>query len=407
MTKPIIAVSVNAAWNLVNFRQSLLRGLTAAGYRVVAIAPRDGREDGLAALGVEFEPIEIDARGMSPLGDARLLLAYIRILRRLRPAVYLGYTIKPNVYGGMACQILGIPRIANIAGLGTAFLAAGLLNRTVRALYSIGLRRAERVFFQNGNDLEQFARQKLVDPAHTDLLPGSGVDLARFTPEAREPDGKIVFLVVTRLLRAKGVAEFVDAAAMLRRQFGGAVVFRILGIRDHSAGGVDKATLQQWRDGDDIELVDATSDVRPVVAAADCVVLPSYYPEGTPRSLLEALAMGKAIITTDTPGCRDVVDQGKNGYLCAPRDVSSLGDAMTHYATATPAARRAMSVHSREIAETRYDEAFVVAKYLAVIRAIIARNAPTGGTRSPRPADLVNSGGTKTAVGTSPRDGAD
>lgn len=374
MAKPIIVVSVNAAWNLVNFRESLLRGLVVAGYRVVALAPSDGYEGGLAALGVEFEPIQIDARGMSPSGDVRLLYAYIRTLRRLRPAAYLGYTIKPNVYGGMACQLLSIPRIANIAGLGTAFLRPGLLNLMVRRLYGIGLRRAERVFFQNTDDRSHFVAQRLVDPARTDLLPGSGVDLTRFTPQARAGDGKTVFLVVTRLLRAKGVAEFVEAAAMLRRKYGDAVVFRILGIRDRSAGGIDDATLRHWQDTGDIELLDAASDVRPAVAEADCVVLPSYYPEGTPRSLLEALAMGKAIITTDMPGCRDVVEDGgegaRNGYLCVPRDVASLQGAMERYVRADPAMRRAMSARSRALAETRYDETFVVAKYLQVVSTI-------------------------------------
>jgi glycosyltransferase involved in cell wall biosynthesis len=376
MTKPIIVVSVNAAWNLANFRQSLLHGLVAAGYRVIAIAPPDGCEGQLLGLGVEFEPIQIDARGMSPLGDVRLLLAYLRVLRRLRPAAYLGYTIKPNVYGGMACQMLGIPRIANIAGLGTAFLQPGPLNLMVRKLYGIGLRRADRVFFQNADDREHFVQQRLVDPIRTDLLPGSGVDLARFTPQAREPDGRTVFLVVTRLLRAKGVAEFVEAAGLLRRQMGDTVSFRILGIRDRSPGGIDDATLQRWQGAGDVELLDAASDVRPAVAAADCVVLPSYYPEGTPRSLLEALAMGKAIITTDMPGCRDVVEEGGNGYLCTPRDVSSLRHAMERYAAAAPADRCMMSARSRALAETRYDEAFVVAKYLEALGSMVPGHVP-------------------------------
>jgi glycosyltransferase involved in cell wall biosynthesis len=302
--RPLIAVSVNAAWNLVNFRQSLLRALLAAGYRVVAIAPPDGHEDALAALGVEFEPISINGRGMSPTADLKLLRDYVRVLKRLRPRAYLGYTIKPNVYGGVACRLLGIPRIANIAGLGTAFLRRNALNLLVRRLYRVGLKNADRVFFQNPSDHALFVGEGLVDGRATVVLPGSGIDLTRFTPELPASPNRMTFLLVARLLFAKGIAEYVEAAKALKRRHGDRVAFQILGIRDHSPGGVDGATLDRWQAAGDVAVLDTVSDVRPIMGAVDCVVLPSYYPEGTPRSLLEAAAMGKAIITTDTPGCR-------------------------------------------------------------------------------------------------------
>lgn len=358
---------MNAAWNLVNFRHSLLRGLIDAGYRVVAVAPPDGRESELAAIGVEFEPIAIDRRGMSPLADARLLWSYIRLLRRVRPSAYLGFTIKPNVYGGMACRILGIPRIANIAGLGTSFLTRGLLNQAVRRLYAIGLRGAESVFFQNKEDCGQFVAEGLVNAGQTKLLPGSGVDLDRFSPIFREPDGTTVFLLVTRLLRAKGVAEFVEASTVMRARYGDSIRCLILGIRDQSTGGIDAATLDRWIKEGKVEVLDARDDVRPVLAEADCVVLPSYYPEGTPRSLLEALAMAKAIITTDTPGCRDVVDNGINGFLCLPKDVSSLTEVMDRYRSLEPEARKAMATASRAKAEHMFDETLVINAYIAAL----------------------------------------
>ena len=372
MNQPTIVVSVNAAWNLVNFRQSLLRSLVAAGYRVVAVAPPDGREGELAALGIEFVPIRIDRRGMSPLADAGLLVAYLRILRRLRPRAYLGFTVKPNVYGGMACRLLGIPRIANIAGLGTAFIRRGPLNWIVRRLYASGLSGARRVFFQNADDRAHFLAEGLVGEERTALLPGSGVDLARFVPRHRAPDGRTVFLLVTRLLRAKGVAEYVEAAATMRRRHGDAVAFRLLGIPDHSSGGVAPATLDRWRREGAVELIDAVGDVRPVLADADCVVLPSYYPEGTPRSLLEAAGMGKAIVTTDTPGCRDVVEGGVNGFLCAPRSAASLAEAMEAYRGLDAGARAAMGAASRARAERLYDERIVLERYAAELRALPA-----------------------------------
>ena len=378
MAKPTIVVSVNAAWNLVNFRRSLLRSLVAAGYRVVAVAPPDGREGELAALGVDFLPIAIDRRGMSPIADAWLFITYIRILRKLRPAAYLGFTIKPNVYGGMACQLLGIPRIANIAGLGTAFLRRGALNRVVRQLYAAGLRNADRVFFQNRDDRAHFLAEGLVREEQTILLPGSGVDLARFSPRARIADGKTVFLLVTRLLRAKGVAEYVDAAETMRCRHGDAVVFRLLGIPDLSSGGINPETLERWRRDANVELLDAVSDVRPALADADCVVLPSYYPEGTPRSLLEAAAMGKAIITTDTPGCRDVVKHGVNGFLCEARNVGSLVDAMDGYRRLDERERALMGAASRRKAERDYDERIVLDRYADALGTINENRAVTG-----------------------------
>lgn len=372
MSRPTIVISVNAAWNLVNFRRSLMRGLVEAGYRVVAIAPADGHESELTALGVEFEPIAMNSRGMSPNEDAQLLLSYMRILRRIRPAAYLGFTIKPNIWGGLACRILRIPRIANIAGLGTTFIDRGPLNVLVRRLYGIGLGNAACVFFQNRDDRRHFVAERIVDPDRTALLPGSGVDLQRFAPMPRVQDGRTVFLLVARLLRAKGIAELVDAATVLRQRHGHAVVVRVLGIRDHSPGGIDAATLERWQDEGQIELLDAVSDVRPALAEADCVVLPSYYPEGTPRSLLEAAASGKAIVTTNMPGCRDVVEEGVNGFLCAPRDASALTTALDRYIALPPKARHAMSVSSRQKAERQFDEQIVINAYLAQLSAAVA-----------------------------------
>lgn len=370
MAQPTIVVSVNAAWNLVNFRRSLLGSLVAGGYRVVAVAPPDGREAELAELGVEFVPIRIDRRGMSPVADARLMLDYVRILRRLRPAAYLGFTIKPNVYGGMACRLLGIPRIANIAGLGTAFMRRGILNRIVRRLYATGLKGAQRVFFQNSDDRAHFLAEALVSEERTALLPGSGVDLARFAPSRRASDGRTVFLMVTRLLRAKGLVEYVEAAATIRQRHGDVVAFRLLGIPDYSLGGVDMRTLERWRQEGVVELLDAVSDVRPMLADADCVVLPSYYPEGTPRSLLEAAGMGKAIITTDMPGCRDVVEPSVNGFLCAPRSVSSLVEAMAAFIDLDVAARVRMGAASRKKAERDFDERLVLKRYAETLDAL-------------------------------------
>lgn len=371
MVQPTVVISVNTSWNLVNFRESLLRSLVSSGYKVVAIAPPDGREKDLAALGVDYIPIALDGRGLSPLADFRTLFSYIRILSAIQPQVYLGFTVKPNVYGGIACRLLGIPRIANIAGLGTAFIKGGLLNRIVRKLYAIGLKGAQCILFQNQDDRDHFVALNLADSDRAGLLPGSGVDLNRFRSATSGGDGKTVFLLVSRLLWAKGIQEYVEAAKILRQRHGERVICRLLGIPDYSSGGVDAETLQRWKTEADIELLDPVSDVRPVLGQADCVVLPSYYPEGTPRSLLEAAGMGKAIITTDTPGCRDVVEDGVNGFLCQPRSLDSLVKAMDEYCHLADEGRSRLADASRGIAETRFDEQIVLRRYAEEISRLL------------------------------------
>ncbi|HYP16223.1 MAG TPA: glycosyltransferase, partial [Opitutus sp.] len=196
-----MVISINAAWNIVNFRAGLIAALRERGYRVVALAPPDDYSGRLAALGAEFEPIEMDKQGVSPVRDLLLLARYWRALRRLRPDVLLGYTAKPNVYGSLAAQALGIKVINNVAGLGTAFIREGLLTKIVRTLYRQAFRRSSTVFFQNSEDLRLFAGSGIVDPAKARLLPGSGINLTRFAPAAaRSDDGEFRFLLVARLL---------------------------------------------------------------------------------------------------------------------------------------------------------------------------------------------------------------
>jgi glycosyltransferase involved in cell wall biosynthesis len=248
-------------------------------------------------------PIAIDSLGLSPVRDIGVLLRYYRLLRRIRPDVFLGYTAKPNVYGSLAAQMLGIRVINNISGLGTAFIGGRLLRRIVSWLYRIALRRSAVGVLPESEDRDLFLDLGLVQPDQTRLLPGSGIDLARFTPEQRLPstDGTFTFLLVGRLLRQKGVREFVEAARMVRRQFPDAR-FQLLGFLDapnRSAIGRDEVAA--WEAEGAVEYLGETDDVRPALGASDCVVLPSYR-EGLPRSLLEGAAMAKPLIATDVSG---------------------------------------------------------------------------------------------------------
>ncbi|MFL6751769.1 MAG: glycosyltransferase family 4 protein [Sphingomicrobium sp.] len=369
--RPMVVLSANSTWNIVNFRAGLIRALRSAGYAPVVIAPRDAAADSrMRELGVECITVPIDRSGVNPAADLRLLRAYRRLLERLRPAAYLGYTIKPNIYGAMAAARLGIPAIPNVSGLGTAFIRNGLLQQIVLRLYRIGFRRAPVVFFQNAEDRQLFVERRIVRPDQARVLPGSGVDLERFSP-APAPGGPPAFLFIGRLLRDKGVAEFIAAARLLRRELPEAR-FQLLGpIDDANRTAVDPHELQSWISEGVVEHLGTTDDVRPFIAAATAVVLPSYR-EGLPRSLLEAGAMERPLIATDVPGCREVVEDGINGLLCKVRDPQSLAAAMRRIAGMPAAELAAMGAAARQRVQDRFSEAVVVGIYLDVLRKVRA-----------------------------------
>jgi glycosyltransferase involved in cell wall biosynthesis len=365
--KPAIVISINASWNIFNFRRGLIAALQGAGYRVVALSPTDAYAARLAELGVEHVPIAMDSKSVSPLGDLALLRRYRRALQRIRPVAFLGYTAKPNVWGTLAAQSLGIATINNVSGLGTAFIRRGLLTRIVAGLYRIAFRRSATIFFQNPEDRDLFVGMKIVAPGKAALLPGSGIDLARFAPApaAGNREG-FTFLLVARLLRDKGVGEFVEAAAALQARYPKAR-FKILGFLDvANRTAVQRAEVERWVAEGIIDYLGDAEDVRPAIAAADCVVLPSYR-EGLPRVLLEAAAMAKPLIGTDVPGCRHVVAQGVNGLLCAPRDAAALAGAMAAMLDLSAEARRAMGAAGRARVEAEFDERLVADSYLAAI----------------------------------------
>ena len=368
MPRPTVVISINASWNIVNFRRGLIAALQERGFRVVALAPIDDYSARLADLGVDHHAIEMDKQGVSPIRDFKLLLDYRRALRRIRPDIFLGYTAKPNVYGSLAAHSLGIPVINNVSGLGTAFIKQGLLTKIVSMLYRWAFRRSSTVFFQNHEDKDLFVQAKLVRPEQAKLLPGSGVDVQRFRPaetRATHQDA-FTFLLVARLLWDKGVGEYVEAARQVRAQDPD-TRFQLLGFLDvANRTAVGRSHVDGWVAEGLIDYLGHSDDVRPFVGAADCIVLPSYR-EGLPRVLLEGAAMAKPLVATDVPGCRQVVEDGRNGFLCAVRDPRSLADAMLRMIGSGDAQRQAMGVAGRHLIETEYDERIAIDRYLAAI----------------------------------------
>ena len=361
-----IVLSANSDWNIANFRGGLIRSLVSAGYEPVIIAPQDPLVDGrMRELGVARFPIAINRSGLNPYADFRLIRSYRQLLREIRPAAYLSFTIKPNIYGSLAAASLGIPAVPNVSGLGTAFIRGGLIQQIVTRLYKRGFRRAAAVLFQNQEDMALFLDRRLIREDQAVLLAGSGVDLEHFSP-VPPAKGPPTFLFVGRLLRDKGVAEFVEAARQLRQTLPDAR-FQLLGPFDEeNRTAISAAELDRWVKEGIIEYLGTSDDVRPFIAAASAVVLPSYR-EGLPRSLLEASAMARPLIACDVAGCRDVVDDCRNGFLCNVRDSSSLAGAMERFAGLTAEERAAMGKTARRKVQDRFSEDLVVASYLELL----------------------------------------
>jgi glycosyltransferase involved in cell wall biosynthesis len=373
-----IVIAANSSWNIVNFRAGLVRALKAAGYRPVVVAPVDPEStERLRALGVRHIPLDLNRSGMNPLGDARLIMAYRRILKRIEPTAYLGFTIKPNVYGAIAARMAGVPMIANISGLGTAFAKRGVLRSAVSRLYRLSLGKAAVVFFQNADDQAEFLSEALVRPEQARLLPGSGVDLAYFTPTPLPP-GPPVFLLIARLLADKGIREYAAAARLLRGAYPDAR-FQLLGPLDTgNPTAIGRDELDGWVREGLIDYLGTSEDVRPFIRKATAVVLPSFYREGVPRSLLEGAAMARPLITTDEPGCRELLVNGDSAIACRARDPRDLARAMETMITMSPKERRAMGLAARRLVEARFGEALVCAAYLEALDLAQANSSKPG-----------------------------
>lgn len=364
-----IMIVINTAWNLVNFRAGLIRALVAQGHEVVAVAPYDDYAPRLAELGCRFVALPMDNKGTHPGRDLLLFLRFLKLLRRERPDVYLGYTIKPNVYGSSAAHLLGIPVVNNIAGLGTAFIRDSWLTRLVRRLYKTALSRSYHVFFQNDEDKLLFIEQGLVAGEKASRLPGSGINLDTFChePMSLSVNRPFRFLLVARLLWDKGVGEYIEAARLVHLKYPSAK-FQLLGfldVQNHTA--ISSAQMNEWVNEGVVEYLGVADDVKPYLTAADCVVLPSYR-EGVPRSLLEAAAMGRPIVTTDAVGCRDAVEDGMNGLLCRVADASDLADKLLQMMEMSGPDRARMGQAGRRKMELEFDEKIVIARYLQLVK---------------------------------------
>lgn len=365
--KIVVVAGLDAS--LLNFRGPLLRCLVKLGHEVIAAAPREttGVPEALGRMGVDYEATEFTRAGLNPVADLRALLRLREVLQRRRPDIVLSYTIKPVIYGSLAARMAGVPRIyALVTGLGSAFHASGFKGRLLRGaamcLYRLAFRACARVLVQNSDIAAMFVREKLVEAEKISVVHGSGVDTEHFSPSPF-PDGDPVFLYVGRLLRDKGIAELVSAAGLVQKLCP-QVRVRLVGDIDPNPTSFSAEDLKVWQRDGIIEWLGFQQDVRPHLQRCTAVVLPSYH-EGLPRSVLEAMAVGRPVITTDTIGCRETISRagntdaagvrvGENGLLVPAKSIEPLAQAMIRLARDSSLCAR-MGERGRRLALERFD----------------------------------------------------
>ena len=355
--------------SLVNIRGPLLRAIRGAGHEVLACAPEINEEiaAALRSFGVIYHSVQLERTRMNPIHDARFVLSFSRFLRQKRPDVFFGYNIKPVIYGSFAARLAGVPRVFSlIPGLGYTFgretNKQRLTNVAARFLYRVALRSNQAVFFQNADDQNLFLKLKLLrDEQQGVRINGSGVDLELFA-ESPTTQKLPVFLLTARLIKEKGIVEYTEAARLLKSRYPHAS-FRLLGRLETHPSAIKLEQVERWRSEGIIEYLGATRNVRPYLVDTSVFVLPSYYREGTPLTVLEAMAVGRPIITTDMPGCRDTVIPGENGFLVPIKDAPRLAEAMERFIL-DPDLIPKMGHRSREIAVDKFDVNRVNAKMM-------------------------------------------
>ena len=339
-----------------NFRGDLIKEIIKKGYQVTVTGPDNTDVDKITALGAEFVEIPMNKTGTSVIGDIKYCYKLFKLFKTEKPDVTLGYTVKPVVYGAIAAKLAGVKNINSmVTGGGYTFTAktfkAKVLGIIVRALYKIGFSMAGNVIFQNGDDLVEFCDKKLVKKSKCHVVNGSGVNTAHFLP-ADYPQ-KITFFMLSRLLKSKGVVEYLEAAKIVKEKHPN-VRFCLLGkYETNMQDALAKEYVEQFITDGIIERFEETSDVRPYYADCSVYVLPSYR-EGTPRTVLEAMAMARPVITTDTNGCRETVIDGKNGFLVPVGDSNALADAMIKFVENTDLIA-SMGAESKEYCLEKFD----------------------------------------------------
>lgn len=374
-----VVLFANTDWYLYNFRLPLAKKLRALGHTVVLVSPPGSFSARILAEGFEWVEFRFARKGINPFSELDTIRRLYAAYKTIQPDIVHHFTIKCVVYGGIVARLLDIPQVSSVTGTGHVFTTRSIQNSILRPLVGIGYMlalRSAQVIFQNPDDQAAFVRLRLITPNRSHLIQGSGVDMRRFQPSCipRKDGEGIRVVMICRLLKEKGVAEFVQAAQLLKHRLPKAS-FKLAGEADPgnpSSVGIDQ--IQRWAANGNVQFLGHVEDVPALLNQSDICVLPSYYGEGVPRSLIEAAASGLPLVTTNMPGCREICRDGENGFLIAPRDAHALAAAIVDIAEDSARAM-VMGARSREIAVAEFSESSVLERTLSVYRTALSEAA--------------------------------
>lgn len=360
-----ILILSNDANGMYLFRKEVLLAFRDKGYETVTVLPPDKYCKRIEALGFKVIPVKLERRGSNPIHDFKLFLTYIKLLRKERPDIVLTYTIKPNLYGGLACRIKRIPYLINITGLGTALENSGIMAKILLKFYQISSARASCVFFQNDKN-RQFMQDKGIMPPKYRLLPGSGVNLTEH-PLSPYPDEKtgVIFLAVLRIMKDKGIAEYLETAEKITEEYAD-TQFYLAGEYEEDTRQIYEPRIKELSDKGVIKYLGHIDNVAEVMAKSHVIIHPSYH-EGLSNVLLEAAACGRPVLASNVPGCRETLQQGLSGLLFPPADTQALIQTVRTILNYTESERKEMGLRGREYVETMFDREKVIKAYLEEI----------------------------------------
>lgn len=372
-----VVIHANVLWAIVNFRLEFIHFLQKSGYKVVCVSDTDNFSDlsleKLNQYGIEFYKVPLGRKSLNPLAEMRYMYALFSVYKRIKPDIILSYSIKPNIFGNVVARMMGIPVISTINGLGSGFLGQSWLRVLVQSLYKIGLTSAKIVFFQNNEDKSLFLEKGMVTPTQARYMPGSGVKVENFSDCAKTDSTNVSFCLIARLIKDKGILEYIEAIRLLRKNhsFETDGVFYLAGALDEgNPSGISKESVDAWEKEGLVQYLGVTDVIQDFLKCLDVVVLPSYR-EGLSRVLLEAASAKKAIITTDTAGCRDMVDDGKNGFLVKVASAESLCEGFVKILSLPSATIQNMGENGYTKVKTAFSQEKINALYLEAIREVV------------------------------------
>ena len=367
--KKIILVA-NASWTMVKFRYGLMQALVKSGYKVYVVSPYDKYSNEIEDIGCEFIDIRMDNKGSNPIKDLKLVWDFYRIYKDINPDLIIHYTIKPNIYGSFATKLAGCKSISIIPGLGYTFINDNLTAKIAKILYKLALKVPRQVWFINQDDKNLFIEKQLVKKEKVFTINGEGVNIEQYkSNNVVSSNDKFIFLLIGRVIVDKGIYEYIEAAKIIKEKYED-VEFQIMGLIANNPMAIQEIEIKQWQKDNIITYLGSVDNVKEYIEQSNCIVLPSYR-EGVSMSLMEAASMSCPIITTNVTGCKEIVDNNINGFLCEARNSKDLADKMEMMINLSDDERKIMGQAGRKKIVKEFDEKIVIDKYLDSIKEIL------------------------------------